>query len=174
MDIVLTDITKIAPYDKNAKAHPKKQVAQIAASIEAFGFNQPVVVDRKGIIIVGHGRYYAAISLGHTEVPVLTVSLTEEQAKAYRLADNKLNESDWDMALVVEELKGLDETLLDLTGFDRDLVLEAADEDDLIPELPAKPRTEYGDVYQLGAHRVVCGDSTFLDAYEILMGGGTR
>lgn len=116
-------LTDIHPYGKNAKKHPEKQVKAVAASIKAFGFNQPIVVDATGMIIVGHGRYAAAHSLGLDKVPVLEVDLTEEQAKTYRLADNKLNESEWDMKLVVEELKSLPLPILDLTGFSRNLVL---------------------------------------------------
>ena len=82
-------IENIKPYEKNAKKHPKKQVEQIAKSIKEFGFNQPIVIDKKGVIIVGHGRYEAAKLLGLSDVPVIEVELTEEQAKAYRLADNK-------------------------------------------------------------------------------------
>ena len=120
-------IENIKPYEKNAKKHPKKQVEQIAKSIKEFGFNQPIVIDKKGVIIVGHGRYEAAKLLGLSDVPVIEVELTEEQVKAYRLADNKLNESEWEMDLVIEELKGLSEEMLDLTGFDKDLVLNEND-----------------------------------------------
>lgn len=113
-----TDISLIKPYKKNAKQHEPKQVEQIAKSIREFGFNQPIVVDKKGVIIVGHGRYLAAQFLGLKKVPVLTVELSPEQAKAYRLADNKLNESDWDMELVIEEIKELSVPMIELTGFD--------------------------------------------------------
>jgi hypothetical protein len=118
------DIKLIKPYEKNAKKHPKKQVEQVAASIKEFGFNQPLVVDKNNVLIVGHGRLEAAKLLGLKDVPVTVVDLTEEQAKSYRLADNKLNESEWDMALVIEELKGLSEPMLELSGFDSQLVLE--------------------------------------------------
>jgi hypothetical protein len=121
-------IENIKPYEKNAKKHPKKQVEQVAKSIKEFGFNQPIVIDKKGVIIVGHGRYEAAKLLGLSDVPVIEVELTEEQAKAYRLADNKLNESEWDMALVLPELKALDTDLLKLTGFREDLVLNPDEE----------------------------------------------
>jgi len=164
---------KITPYEKNAKKHPKKQIAQVAASIKEFGFNQPIVVDKKGVIIVGHGRYEAAKSLGmkDEDMPVTVVNLTEEQANAYRLADNKLNESEWDMSLVVEELKGLSEPMLELTGFDKDLILEADEKDDEVPELPEEPKSKLGDLYQLGEHRVMCGSSTEVDDVEKLMDG---
>lgn len=118
MDIQYRDVTTIRPYEKNAKQHPATQVEQVAASIRAFGFNQPIVVDKEGVIIVGHGRYEAATRvLKMDKVPVLVADLTEEQAKAYRLADNKLNESDWDMGKVVAELKELSPEMIDLTGF---------------------------------------------------------
>lgn len=118
------EIKDIKPYEKNAKKHPKKQIEQVANSIKEFGFNQPVVVDKNGVLIVGHGRLEAAKLLGLKEIPTITVDLTEEQANAYRLADNKLNESDWDMTLVIEELKGLTPEMFDLTGFDKDLLIE--------------------------------------------------
>lgn len=116
--ITFIDVDKIKPYEKNAKKHPVKQITQVANSIKEFGFNQPIVVDKNNVIIVGHGRLEAAKKLGLTEVPVITVDLTEDQAKSYRMADNKLNESDWDMGLVFSELKGLTPVLFDLTGFD--------------------------------------------------------
>jgi hypothetical protein len=98
------------------------------------------------------------------------VDLTEEQAKAYRLADNKLNESDWDMDLVLEDLKDLSEELVELTGFDTDLLIEPDDADDAVPETPTEPQTELGDLYELGNHRVICGDSTDLDVVLKVMG----
>ena len=164
-------VENVIPYDKNAKKHPKKQVEQVAASIKEFGFNQPIVVDKDGVLIVGHGRLEAAKLLGLKEVPVIVADLTEEQAKAYRLADNKLNESDWDMNLVIEELKGLSEPMLDLTGFDSDLVIEADEKDDEVPEIPEEPQSKLGDLYELGNHRVLCGDSTNLEDVERVMDG---
>ena len=153
---------EIKPYLKNAKKHPKKQIEQVANSIKEFGMNQPIVVDKQGIIIVGHGRYEALKHLGWEikDEWVKVVDLTEEQAKAYRLADNKLNESDWEMSLVIEELKGLSEPMLELTGFDKDLIIEADEKDDEVPETPEEPQSKLGDLYELGQHRVLCGDST--------------
>ena len=165
------NIQDIKPYQKNAKKHPKKQIEQVAASIKEFGFNQPVVVDKDGVLIVGHGRYEAAKLLGITEVPTIVADLTEAQANSYRLADNKLNESEWDMVLVIEELKGLSPELLDLTGFDKDLIIEADEKDDEVPEVPDEPRSKLGDLYELGGHRVLCGDSTDLGAISTLTGG---
>ncbi len=166
-----TSIDKIHPYEKNAKQHPKKQIQQVADSIKEFGFNQPIVVDKNNIIIVGHGRYEAAKLLEMKEVPVITVDLNEQQAKSYRLADNKLNESDWDMDLVVEELKGLDENYLDLTGFDKDLVIEPEEKDDVVPELPKVAESKLGDIYKLGNHIIMCGDATKKEDVEKLMQG---
>jgi len=165
------DISLIKPYPKNAKQHPKRQIEQIANSIKEFGFNQPIVIDKNNTIIVGHGRYEAAKLLGLKDVPIIQVNLTEEQAKAYRLADNKLNESEWDMGLVIEELKGLSEPMIDLTGFDKDLIIEPDEKDDEVPEIPEEPKSKLGDLYELGNHRVLCGDSTKKEDVERLMDG---
>lgn len=166
-------VSEIKPYTKNAKAHPKKQIEQIAASIKEFGMNQPIVVDKQGVIIVGHGRYEALKHLKMEIKPemIRVIDLTDKQAKAYRLADNKLNESDWDMELVVEELKALeDEAMVALTGFDADLLIEPTEQDDVIPENPPT-RAKLGDIWQLGKHRVLCGDSTKIEEVERLMDG---
>lgn len=163
---------EIKPYSKNAKKHPQKQIEQVAASIEKFGMNQPIVVDKDGVIIVGHGRYEALKHLGReiTDDMIKVVDLPKKEAAAYRLADNKLNESDWDMELVIEELKELDE-LVPLTGFDTDLLIEPEERDDEVPEAPEEPQSKLGDLYELGEHRVLCGDSTKLEDVEMLMDG---
>lgn len=163
-------ISEISPYRKNAKKHDKKQIAQIAASIKAFGFNQPIVVDKDNVIIVGHGRYEAAKVLGLEEVPVMQVALNKEQASAYRLADNKLNESEWDMSMVIEELKELSMEMLELTGFEKDLIVEEDDKDDIVP-VDAPAIAKLGDVWQLGDHRIICGDSTDPTTYRKLVTG---
>lgn len=152
----------IKPYEKNQKKHPKKQIEQVAASIKEFGMNQPIVVDKNGVIIVGHGRYEALKHLGWDikDEYIKVVDLTEEQAKSYRLADNKLNESEWDMDLVIDELKGLSEPMLELSGFDKDLIIEADEKDDEVPETPEEPKSKLGDLYELGNHRVLCWDCT--------------
>src|SRR3990167_1126585 len=171
MEIVQKKLSEIAPYFKNAKEHPEKQIKKVAASIKEFGFNQPIVLDAKGVIIVGHGRYLAAQSLAMETVPTLTVDLDEQRAKAYRLADNKLNESNWDMDIVIEELKTLDLDMLDLTGFNSNIILESNEDR---PDLSgiATPRTVEGDVYDLGPHRIICGDSTKALTYEKLLKDG--
>ena len=117
------DINFIKPYPKNAKKHTEEQIKKIAASIKEFGFNQPIVVDRDNVIIVGHGRFEAAKYLGLTDVPVTVVDLSPEKAKSYRLADNKLNESEWDKPLVLEELNTLSPVEIELTGFSIDISL---------------------------------------------------
>ena len=170
MDIIEKPIKEIIPYEKNAKKHPNKQIKQVAESISAFGFAQPIVVDKNNVIIVGHGRLEAAKLLDLQTVPVLVLDIDEEKAKAYRLGDNKLNESDWDMDLVVSELKELSLPMLDLTGFSRDLILENSDADDQLPETPVKPKSKLGDIYEIGNHKVICGDSTDPETYKKLMG----
>mgnify|MGYP007100070250 FL=1 len=163
MQIGNTKIEDIKPYPRNAKKHPKKQIEQIANSISMFGFAQPIVLDKNNVIIVGHGRYEAAKLLQLKDVPTITVKLSEDEAKAYRLADNKLNESDWEMEMVIEQLKELSLPLLDVTGLE-------IKEDDLKVTVPQKPRSHHGDVYELGHHRVVCGDSTKIEDYRKLLG----
>lgn len=165
-------ISEIKPYGKNAKEHPKKQVEQIARSITEFGFNQPIVIDKDNVVIVGHGRLLASQLLGLSEVPTTKLTnLTSEQANAYRLADNKLNESEWNMALVVDELVELDKAGYDIeiTGFSTDL-LGPEEKDDEMPEIPkTEPKTQLGDLYELGDHKILCGDSTSqIDMLKIL------
>ena len=166
-------ISEIKPYAKNAKKHPDKQLKQIANSLREFGWQQPIVVDKNGVIIVGHGRAeaYKKYPEGIAEPRIEVANLTEEQAKAYRLADNKLNESDWDMDLAVEELRELSADMQALTGFDLDLLIEPDEKDDEVPAIPEEPQSRLGDLYELGNHRVLCGDSTKLEDVERLMNG---
>ena len=171
MEVHQRSISSIEPYGKNAKKHPEKQVQKIADSIREFGWGQPIVVDKNNVIIIGHGRYLAAHLLGMEMVPVLQMDIDEEKAKAYRLADNKLNESEWDMELVIAELKELTVASIDLTGFSRDLLLTNDARDDEVPEVPKVAKSVLGDVYELGAHRVICGDSTDTEVFKKLMGG---
>lgn len=163
----------ITPYSKNAKKHPKKQIEQVAASIKEFGMNQPIVVDKDGVIIVGHGRFEALKHLGWEvkDEYIKVIDIPKSKANAYRLADNKLNESDWDMELVMDELKTLADDEIELTGFEKDLIIEPEEKDDEVPETPEEPRSVLGDLYELGGHRVLCGDSTSIDEVEKLMDG---
>lgn len=134
MKVTYKNIRDLKPYKKNAKKHPKEQVEQIANSIKKFGFTQPVLIDKHNCVVAGHGRILGAKKAGLKEVPTVCLDeLTEEQIKAYRLADNKLNESDWDFGLLDEELGVLaDDIDMSLFGFDLDMT----DEEDE----PKKPK----------------------------------
>ncbi len=175
---------EIRPYDNNAKEHPDKQLRQLRDIVREVGWRQPVLVNQQGVIVVGHGRYATWERYKDILKPVWVIDdqgntvhgapedipLTPEQEKAYRLADNKLNESDWKMGLVVDELKLLPDEMLDFTGFGKDLILSSKQEDDDIPE-SVPVRTQRGDIWQLGEHRVMCGDATSKVDFEILMAG---
>lgn len=173
---MIMELSKVKPYEKNAKIHPDKQLLQIAKSIKEFGWRQPIVVDKEGVIIVGHGRWFAWEKYGkelELKEPWIerAEDLIEEQVKAYRLADNKLNESEWDMDLAIPELKELSDEMFDLTGFDKDLLIEPDEKDDLVPD-NAPTRAKTGDIWALGRHRMMCGDSTKEADVGRLMGGG--
>ena len=173
-------VDKLIPYINNAKVHSEDQVTRIASSIREFGFLNPVLIDQDYNIIAGHGRVMAARKLEMKEVPCLFVEgLTDAQRKAYILADNKLGElSDWDMDLVTSELEMLQELDfdIDLTGFELpEPVVEVEEiEEDEVPEAKEEAVAKPGDIYQLGNHRLMCGDSTSVDDVEKLMGGVPR
>lgn len=184
MQITEVAVEALIPYAKNSRTHDDAQVAQIAASIKEFGWTNPILVDGDKGIIAGHGRLMAARKLGMTKVPVIELKdMTEAQKKAYVIADNKLAmNAGWDNEFLTLELKDLEEEGFDLslTGFD-DKELDAllnviegteglTDEDD-VPEVPEEPKTKLGDIYILGNHRLMCGDSTSIDAVEKLMDG---
>lgn len=120
LNIVYKSIKELKPYKKNAKKHSKEQVEQIANSIKEFGFTQPVIIDKNNCVVAGHGRILGAKKAGLKQVPTVCLEdLTEEQIKAYRLVDNKLNESEWDYSLLDEELENLTEDIdMDLFGFE--------------------------------------------------------
>ena len=170
-------ISDIKPYQKNPRH--KYDINKVAQSIKEFGFQQPIVVDRAGVIIVGHGRYEAAKSLNLKTIPVNIADLPPEKAKAYRIADNKTNEySDWDMGLLIQEFTDLLDNNydLELTGFDADelekLIVgekEGLTDEDAVPETPEEPKAQLGDIYKLGEHRLMCGDSTDTELLEKLM-----
>ena len=169
------EVDKLIPYVNNAKQHSDSQVTKIASSIREFGFLNPVLIDSKYNVIAGHGRILAAKKLGLEEVPCLYVEgLTDAQRKAYILADNRLSElGEWDMDLVMGELEELDELGFDteLTGFEFEVEPEITDDEDDVPEPPTEPKAKLGDLYQLGRHRLICGDSTDVNVIERLMGG---
>lgn len=174
MEIQRRKLGSITAYAGNAKKHDKRQIANVAERIRQYGFVQPIVIDRDGVIVIGHCRALAAKKLGMEEVPCVCVDdLTPEQVDALRLVDNKSNESEWDFDLLADQLPQLD-----LSGFDfdwglRDELNTSVVEDDYDPVLPAEPKSKLGDIYQLGEHRLMCGDSTSLTDVQKLVGGGT-
>lgn len=175
-------ISGLVPYARNARTHSDEQVAQIAASIREWGWTNPILIDEQGTIIAGHGRVLAAQRLGYTDVPVMTArGWSEAQIRAYVIADNKLAESaGWD-----RELLRLEVADLESMGFDLPLMGFCADElqamsadpnpgltdPDDTPEAPVNPVTVLGDVWLLGKHRLVCGDSTDADAVAKCLNG---
>ena len=170
-------LAKIKPYAGNPRKRSKLAVTKVAASIKEFGWRQPIVVDEAGVILVGHTRLDAAKSLAMREAPVhVAKGLSDEQKRAYRIADNRTNEeTEWDEELLAFELKGLDGFDLSLTGFDerewqgflRSGPVEGEDE---VPE-PGEAVTRRGDVWELGRHRVLCGDACSVKDFGQLLGG---
>ena len=174
MKVANRNLAELTPYAKNAKKHDSTQIANVAESIRQFGFVQPIVIDRNGVIVIGHCRALAAKKLGMEEVPCVCVDdLTPEQVNALRIVDNKSNESPWDFDILPDELAELD-----LSGFDFDFGIEdEAEETEIVedeaPEIDddAEPIAKLGDIWQLGRHRLMCGDSTSIEDVEKLMGG---
>ena len=185
LTVVSRPLAELKPYPKNARTHSKKQIKQIAASIERFGWTNPVLVDADGRIVAGHGRVAAARLLGLAEVPTITLEdLTEAQVRAYVLADNKLAENaGWDNEILAIELQALVELNFDveLTGFETaevDLLiegLEASGSEDTADHLPATAAgpavSRPGDLWRLGRHRLLCGDATRSEPYARLLAG---
>jgi site-specific DNA-methyltransferase (adenine-specific) len=184
MKVVQKPVDKLIPYINNSRTHSDEQVAQIAASIKEFGWTNPILVDGENGIIAGHGRLMAARKLGYTEVPTIELKdLTETQRKAYIIADNRLAlNAGWDNEMLTIELNDLlaDGFALEMLGFDpKELdallepeVLEGLTDEDAVPDVPDEPTTKLGDIYQLGNHRLMCGDSTSIDAVTKLTSGG--
>jgi len=176
-------VETLIPYAKNARTHSDEQVAQIAGSIKEFGFNNPVLVDKENSVIAGHGRLMAARKLGMDKVPVIQLEhLTESQRKAYVLADNRIAlNSGWDTSMLSLELQDLkDDIDLSLLGFDPDELdallnpiqeTKGLTDEDAVPDVPDEPKTKLGDIFILGNHRLMCGDSTSIDAVDKLMDG---
>lgn len=176
-------VETLIPYAKNARTHSDEQVAQIAGSIKEFGFNNPVLIDKENSIIAGHGRLMAARKLGMDKVPVVRLEhMTDAQRKAYVLADNRIAlNSGWDTGMLSLELQELkDDIDLSLLGFDADELdallnpieeTEGLTDEDAVPDVPEEPKTKLGDIYILGNHRLMCGDSTSITDVEKLMDG---
>lgn len=173
MQVVMKSLEEIHPYSKNAKKHDARQIKNVAESIKRYGFVQPIVVDKNNIIVIGHCRALAAKKLGIKEVPCVCVDdLTPEQVNALRLVDNKSNESDWDFDLLKDELPELDLSAFDFDWGISDDITEEVEEDEA-PEVDevSDPVTKRGDIWQLGRHRLMCGDSTDKETVEFLMDG---
>lgn len=177
MEIIYKKVDELIPYVNNARTHSKEQVNQICASINEYGFTNPVLIDEKGMIIAGHGRLMASKQLEMEEVPCIELKgLTEAQKKAYIIADNKMAlNAGWDEELLKLELENLKELDfdLDLTGFDTselDTILDSELEEqeiveDEVPEVPEEPKAKLGDIYQLGKWVICkkCGKKHFID-----------
>lgn len=166
-------IGDLKPYTGNAKLHPKEQIQQIKSSIKDFGFNDPIAVWKDNEIIEGHGRLIAAQELGMTEVPIIRLDdLTDQQRRAYMLAHNKLTmNSDFDLELLTKEIESIIDFDMTDFGFDSLLDDDTVVEDDYTPEVPEEPKAKLGDIYQLGRHRLMCGDSTSETDVQALLGG---
>lgn len=168
MNIVYKPIKELKPYKKNAKKHNKEQVEQIANSIKEFGFTQPVIIDKNNCVVAGHGRILGAKKAGLKQVPTVCLEdLTEEQIKAYRLADNKLNESEWDYNLLDEELGILSEDIdMSLFGFDENVDLTKEDE----TENKKKVEFEIKEKYEV---HIICKDEKQMEqVYNNVKGYG--
>jgi len=183
MKITQKKVESLIPYINNSRTHSDEQIAQIAGSIKEFGWTNPILVDGANGIIAGHGRLLAARKLGYKDVPTIELKdLTETQKKAYIIADNRLAlNAGWDNEMLTIELNNLlaDGFALELLGFDaKELdallepeVVEGLTDEDAVPDVPEEPTTKLGDIYQLGNHRLMCGDSTSVDAVETLLQG---
>ncbi|CAN0497745.1 unnamed protein product, partial [Discosporangium mesarthrocarpum] len=181
LSVTYRRLSELVPDPRNARTHSKKQIEQIRASIEAFGFTNPILADPEGHLIAGHGRLLAAKAMGLEEVPVITLKgLSETQIRALRLADNKIAlNAGWDVEILKQELTELTTIDVDidatLTGFSTgeiDVILEGQDDpdDEVIPAVPESPRTKAGDIWILGDHRIGCGDGRDLAFLKRVVG----
>lgn len=183
--IEMRSISSLSPYERNARTHSPEQISQLVASIQNFGFTNPILISSDGVVVAGHGRLEAAKALGLEEVPTLTVGAdwSEDQLRAYILADNQLAlNAGWDDGLLALELGELSDAGFDLglIGFAPDdlalILAEKTDgntDPDEVPEPPVIPVSIAGDLWILGNHRIICGDSTDAEVARKLMGGVT-
>lgn len=176
LQIELVPIESIRPYENNAKIHTPEQIEQIKKSIQEFGNNDPIAIDGEGVIIKGHGRLMALQELGYTEVEVIRLGhLNEEQRKAYTLIHNKLTmNTGFDLDILATELQAIENINMKDYDFELDIsddmVIEDIEEDNFNPEVPEEATAKRGQVYQLGEHRLMCGDSTSAADVQKLMG----
>lgn len=171
MNVQEIKIKDIKPYGKNPRKNDQS-VDKVANSIKEFGFKVPIVIDKHNVIVCGHTRYKAAKKLGLSVVPcVVADDLTEEQIKAYRLADNKVGEDSlWDMDLLGSELEDILNIDMEDFGFSLPEAETEVVEDDYDKPAPEEPKSKLGDIYQLGRHHLMCGDSTNIDCVKKLVG----
>ena len=179
MKIEIADINTIKPYENNPRKLKDLAIEKVAMSLKEYGFRQPIVVDKDRIIVVGHTRFRASKKLGFKEVPItIADNLTPEQINAYRIADNRTaEESEWDNELLKMEIKDLEakDFKLDLLGFNEDQLndmlfeeKQGLTDEDEVPEAPEEPISKLGDIWKLGNHRLMCGDSTFIDNIDLV------
>lgn len=174
MKIIEKQISELKPYDRNPRLNDDA-VKYVANSIKEFGWKVPIVIDKNNVIVAGHTRYKAALELNIKEIPcIIADDLTEQQIKAYRLADNKVGElAEWDFNLLNLEMEDLSDIDMSDFGFDNLDFSESESteivEDDYNEELPTEPKAKLGDLYQLGRHRLMCGDSTKAEDVEALI-----
>lgn len=173
MKIEKINISEITEYENNAKLHPCEQIEQIKKSIQEFGNNDPIAIDKNNVIIEGHGRYKALQELGYDEVEVIRLShMDDEQKRAYILAHNKLTmNSGFDIELLNSELESIVNIDMEDFGFDYYEPESEVEEDDFEVEETKEPIAKLGDIYQLGRHRLMCGDSTDPDQLAKLVDG---
>jgi site-specific DNA-methyltransferase (adenine-specific) len=172
MEILYKAMGELKPYENNPRNNDGA-VDAVAASIKEFGFKVPIVIDKDNVIIAGHTRYKASEKLGLDKVPCIVADdLTEQQIKAYRLADNKVGElADWDFGTLEMELEGIDEIDMEQFGFEPLVAEDAEIVEDEVPEIPEEAKSQEGDLWILGKHRLICGDSTDATVIERLMNG---
>jgi site-specific DNA-methyltransferase (adenine-specific) len=181
MELIKKKVSDLIPYINNSRTHSEEQITQLISSIKEFGFTNPILLAPDNSIIAGHGRLLAVKRLGHEEVPCIIVQgLTKTQIKALIIADNQLAlNAGWDLEKLSVEIEGLkDEDFnIDILGFNDDFIKDLlfkenqglTDEDD-VPETSEQSITKLGDIWKLGNHKLICGDSTLLNSYEKLFG----
>lgn len=174
MEVIMRKVSELTPYAQNTKKHDQKQINNVANSIRRFGWQQPIVIDENGVVVIGHCRLLAAKKLKQNEVPCTVASgLTEEEVRELRIVDNKTNESLWDMEMLEVELPELE---FDGFDFDFDCLFEETKEveEDSFGEGQLKePKAKIGDIYQLGNHRLMCGSATSFDDVDSLLNGAS-
>ena len=179
MELIKKKVSELIPYINNSRTHSEEQITQIVSSIKEFGFTNPILIDKDNSIIAGHGRLQAVKRLGLEEVPCILISgLTKTQIKALIIADNQLAlNAGWDLEKLSVEIEGLEEDKFDLSllGFEEDFLKdllfkenEGLTDDDAAPDAPENPKSKPKDIWLLGSHKLICGDSTKAEDYKLL------